>query len=208
MEHESLIKDVDFKAYLAKGMTYEAYRQLTIDLAAAGKTTGPDQSEKYVHYTVLNAQRIKRGDKTVELIPEVKEIIAALNQSIHILIINETWCGDGAQLISIFGKMKDASPRIELKVLLRDEEPELMDKYLTDGTKRSIPVFIFLDEQYRELFHWGSKPVAVETLIAQLKNEGMDAEAIKEKQHLWYAKDRGITTQKELVPLLKTLLKK
>lgn len=197
--HELMIEEVDFPNYLQQGMSYEAYRQLTIDLAAEGKTTGPDQSANMVHYTVLNAQRIKRGDKTVELLPEIKDIIGLLNKPMHILVINETWCGDGAQLMPVFGKMQEASPHIELKVLLRDEWPDLMNPYLADGTKKAIPVFIFLDEQYRELFYWGSKPDAVQVLIDDLKDENTDADLIKEKQHLWYARDRGVTTQKELL---------
>lgn len=196
-------KNFDFGPYLEKGMTYEAYRQLTIDLAAAGKTTGPDQSEQYVHYTVLNAQRIKRGDKTVELAPGLAQIITGIKKQMYILVINETWCGDGAQIMPVFGKIKDASPLVELKVVLRDENPELMDEYLTDGTKRSIPVFIVLDHEMKELFHWGSKPVAVQQLIDSLKAEGMDAALIKEKQHLWYAKDRGVKVQEELLDYFK-----
>jgi arsenate reductase (thioredoxin) len=206
--HELLIEDLHFPSYLQQGYTYEAFRELTINLAAAGKTTGPDQSEQMVHYTVLNAQRIKRGDKTVALLPEVREIIHSLNSKLHILVINEAWCGDGAHLLPIFGKMKEASQHIELKILLRDEQPELMDRYLTDGTKKAIPIFIFLDEQYREIFYWGSKSAAVQKLINTMKDEQVDADIIKEKQHLWYARDRGVTTQHELFPLLKLILPK
>lgn len=195
----------DLTPYLEKGVSYEDYRQLTIGLAAAGKTTGPDQSENYVHYTVLNAQRIKRGDKTIELVPELKQIITSITQPVYILVINEAWCGDGAQIIPVFGKIKEASPLIDLKVVLRDEHPELMDQYLTDGTKRSIPVFIILDHEKKELFHWGSKPVAVQQLINSLKAEGMEADLIKEKQHLWYARDRGVSIQQELLEQFKNI---
>lgn len=198
-------KNFDFTPYLEQGMTYEAYRQLTIDLAAAGKTTGPDQSEQYVHYTVLNAQRIKRGDKTVELIPELKQIITGITKPMYILVINEAWCGDGAQIIPVFGKIKEASPHIQLKVVLRDENPALMDEYLTDGNKRSMPIFIILDHEKKELFHWGSKPVAVQQLINSLIAEGMDADLVKEKQHLWYARDRGVKVQEELVQYFKNV---
>lgn len=204
--HELLIEDIDFPSYFEKGYTHEQYKQLTIDLAAAGKTTGPNQSEEYVQYTVLNAQRLKRGDKTVELLPGVKELFTGLTAPLHILVINEPWCGDGAQLMPVFAKMQEASPLVELKVVLRDEEPDLMARYLTNGTSKSIPVFIFLDAQYRELFYWGSKPAAVVALVDSLKAEGMANDLVKEKQHLWYAKDKGITTQQELLPHLTRIL--
>ncbi len=204
--HELLIEDLDFRHYLDKGYTHEQYKQLTIELAAEGRTTGPNQSEQYVHYTVLNAQRIKRGDKTIALLPEVTALFAGLTTPLHILVINETWCGDGAQLMPLFARMQEASPLVELKVVLRDEEPELMDRYLTNGKSRSIPIFIFLDEQYRELFYWGSKPAAADALVRSLAEEGMAVELIKEKLHLWYAKDKGITTQQELLPHLTRIL--
>jgi arsenate reductase (thioredoxin) len=207
LTHELLIADIDFAGYLEEGFSYEDFRQLTIDLAAAGKTTGPDQSEKMVHYTILNAQRIKRGDKTITLIPELKDIITAYKKPMHLLVINETWCGDGAQIIPIFGHIKNTFPDISLKVALRDENPALMDAYLADGTKRAVPVFIFLDDHFKELFVWGSKPEAVQQLIRQLQNEGIDAEQVKEKQHLWYAKDRGVAVQHELVEHFKRLIK-
>ena len=39
---------------LAGAYTYQAYRQLIDQLLAAGKTTGPEQSERLTEFTELN----------------------------------------------------------------------------------------------------------------------------------------------------------
>ena len=59
--------------YLQKSITYDAYKQLVENLLAEGKATGPQQSEAMVHYSQLNVQRMHRVEKTIEVLPEVKE---------------------------------------------------------------------------------------------------------------------------------------
>jgi arsenate reductase (thioredoxin) len=203
--HELMVEDVNLHSWYDKGMDYADFIQLTNELAEAGKTTGPDQSEKMVHYTVLNAQRLKRGNKTIGLTPELQALLPSITQPIRFLYINEAWCGDAAQTLPAVQRITEALPEAGLRVVLRDENPELMDLYLTQGTKRSIPILIAFDQNGKELFHWGSKPKTLVTLMETWATEGLDYDAIKEKQHLWYAKDRGISVQEELLPLLKSL---
>ena len=39
---------------------------------------------------------------------------------------------------------------IDMSLLIRDENLELMDQYLTNGTARAIPIFIFIDKDGNE----------------------------------------------------------
>jgi arsenate reductase (thioredoxin) len=200
--HELLLDDVNLDDYFEKGMTYEAYRALTASLVGEGKTTGSDQSERYIGYTQLNEQRMKRGDKTVQLLPEMKQALEQLQQPLRLLVITEAWCGDAAQLLPVFQQIAAASPLLQLRLVLRDENLPLMDAFLTNGKSRSIPVLIAMNGKGEELFHWGSQPAEAKTLVSHLKATGMEADAVKEKLHLWYAKNRGIAVQQELVALL------
>ena len=53
----------------------------------------------------------------------------------------------------IIQRMAEVS-QIELRFLIRDENLELMDQYLTNQTARSIPIFIFIDEAGEEKAVW------------------------------------------------------
>lgn len=80
--------------------------------------------------------------------------------SIRTLVLAEPWCGHCMLDIPILLKLAD---RVNLPVrfLHRDENLELMDRYLTNGKSRSIPIFIFLNENGEELSKWG--PIAEKT---------------------------------------------
>ena len=78
-----------------------------------------------------------------------------------LLVIAEDWCGDASNTVPIIARLVDLAPGLELRVLPRDENPELMDQYLTNGA-RSIPIVIALDESFRELGHWGPRPTQLQ----------------------------------------------
>jgi hypothetical protein len=80
--------------------TYAGYRELLEDLMNRNLTTGPDQSEKQVAYAKLNLQRMRRVDKTVEIMPALHSLLAAFLRPQHWLVIAEGWCGDAAQSCS------------------------------------------------------------------------------------------------------------
>ena len=81
-----------------------------------------------------------------------------------LLVIAEDWCGDASNTVPIMAKLADAAPGLELRVILRDQNPEVMDQYLTNGT-RSIPIVIVLDEDFQELGHWGPRPTELQAWV-------------------------------------------
>ena len=123
---------------IANAMSYAVYRDLMATLAEEGKTTGPNQSEEMAGYTSLNEHRMKRLDKRVELQQPVLDGLAQINRKQTWLVLTEAWCGDAAQNLPILAKMAEANPNVELRLVLRDENLDLMDAYLTNGG-RSIP---------------------------------------------------------------------
>ncbi|QMU31143.1 thioredoxin family protein [Adhaeribacter radiodurans] len=190
---------------LEQAFTYPEYEALIDRLLAENKTTGPDQDPKMVSYTQLNQVRMVRVARTTVLLPEVQQALADLTRSLQWVVLTEAWCGDAAQNVPILAKVANASAgKIELKLLLRDENLDLMDQYLTNGT-RSIPKLICFDAvSGEELGTWGPRPDAAQALFQAFKENptGTKKEFIQNVQ-LWYAKDKTISMQQEIAQLLK-----
>lgn len=195
-------KKVDRK-YLTEAMDYSTYRKLVDDLLLEGKVTGPKQSDSLAHYTKLNVQRMQRIDKTVHLLPEVTAVLQQISRPQTWLVITEGWCGDAAQILPVLNAMASMNPLIQLRLVLRDANLELIDQYLTDGTSRSIPKLVVLDtETLEELFNWGPRPVALQELYKKMRAEGMEYAAVAQELHAWYAKNKTESTQKEILQKL------
>jgi hypothetical protein len=191
---------------LATAYSYASYRQLVDAALAQGRTTGPQQSEALTAYTVLNVQRMSRLDKTTKLLPELTAAAAGLTTSYVWLIITEGWCGDAAQLVPVIEAVAQASAgHLRTAYVLRDDNPDLIDRYLTHGT-RSIPKLVVLRaDTLTEVLHWGPRPAEAQALLARLKAEGMAHDDYVREIHAWYAHDRTQTTQRELLALVQQL---
>ena len=124
---------------------------------------------------------------------------AALSPGVQrkLLVIAEDWCGDASSTIPVVAKLVSLVPGLELRVLLRDQNPEVMDRYLTNGS-RSIPIVIVLDEEYRELGHWGPRPRELQAWVMANRVTVPKAELYPQVRK-WYARDHGETTLRELL---------
>jgi hypothetical protein len=172
------------------------------DLLAKGKTTGPHQSAAYLHYTQLNQQRIHRLEKTTVLLPAVKEAIGSILRPQTWLVLTEGWCGDAAQSVPVIHALALLNPLIDLRLLLRDQNLELMDQYLTNGVSRSIPKLIGMDTATgEELFTWGPRPSALQESFLGMRSEGLPDDVIKEELQRWYNKDKTVSIQQEMAAL-------
>jgi hypothetical protein len=190
------------KEYIEKSMTYAEYVKLIDDLLLDGKTTGPNQSEAMFNYGKLNRQRMHRLEKTVVLDESLKDKARNNKRKMIWLVITEGWCGDAAQNIPVIEKIADQSDLIETRYVLRDENLELMDAYLTNGA-RSIPKLIALDaETLEELGTWGPRPQASMDLFIELREGGAEKPLIMENLQRWYIADKNRTIQREFETLL------
>jgi tetratricopeptide (TPR) repeat protein len=195
-----------FSYYIEKSFSYNQYINLINDLLAQGKTTGPEQTPFLIEYTNMNLVRMNRLDKTINLNPELIGIINNIKNEYYWLVITEAWCGDAAQSIPIFNKITQYNPNIELRLILRDEEPELINNYLTNGTK-SIPILICLDKfNLKEIFKWGPRPKELINFVNEFKKSpDFDKNELIKNIQIWYNKDNTQEIQKELTELLKLL---
>lgn len=196
---------------LAQASSYTEYRTLVSRLLAEGKTTGPNQTPDLLQYARLNEQRMDRIDKTFRLHADAAELLHQLNRRPLIwLTLTEGWCGDASQILPVLNGLAKASDCIDLRLLLRDEHPGLMDQFLTNGA-RAIPKVIFVDPNAgnRIVGTWGPRPSEAQELFMQYKaqmNAAPDAEARKQLYeaakhavHTWYARDKTLSTQLEVL---------
>lgn len=188
---------------LENTFSYVKYRQLVSKLIAEGKSTGHTQTEDLLHYSELNETRMNRLEKTLKVPNEIMEQLNKLPKNYIWLTLTEGWCGDAAQIVPVLHKLEEASNKVELKLVLRDDNDELMQLFLTNGSK-SIPKVIILEKETKEVIaSWGPRPEPARKLIADYKAQhGVVDEPIKIELQKWYLQDKGLTTMEELVELL------
>lgn len=186
--------------------SYQEYRKLISNLLLEGKSTGSEQSDDLTHYSELNDTRMKRLDKTIAITDDNIQKIKDLKGEYIWLVISEGWCGDAAQILPIINKMAIDSDNIELKIVLRDENEELMKLFLTNK-KKSIPIVIVVDKATGGVLgKWGPRPQAATDLISDyIKQFDNIDETAKANLQLWYLHNKGLSTQDELINLMLSL---
>ncbi len=183
-------------------MGYEKYLRLMEEQARIDPA-GLDESERErIEFTRLNLHRSRRIQRTWKPSEELLRLLEDIDRPQTWLAVTEPWCGDSAQCLPQIATLADHSPRIELVILLRDENPELMDRYLTDG-KRSIPIVVAQDAEGREIFRWGPRPRKAQEVFDAARSEGLDKPDILHRLHLFYGRDRGRALDAELVAVLR-----
>ncbi|MCH4551831.1 thioredoxin family protein [Aestuariibaculum lutulentum] len=195
---KSIIKDS-----LDRSMSYEAYRDLVKRLAEEHSTTGAEQTKDQADFTKLNERRMKRWDKTIR-IPEVSQKrISKFKQDITWLVIAESWCGDAAHVLPVLNKIAEVNPHITYRVVLRDENPDLMDAFLSKGA-RSIPKVIIIDDNTGEVLStYGPRPSEATTYVQRFiaKNGKLTPEFKEDLQH-WYNSDKGLNIINDVTEIL------
>lgn len=191
------------KKSLKNTISYQEYKGLVKDLLTENKSTGPNQSEDLTNYSLLNDKRMKRLDKTIKISEETIEEVKKVNEPQTWLLITEGWCGDAAQNLPVINKMADLNDHIDLKLVLRDENLELMDLFLTNGGS-AIPKLIILDKEINVINTWGPRPTVATNMVAAYKaeNGSLDAD-FKQELQVWYNKNKGKSTEKDFVNLIK-----
>ncbi|AIF44007.1 thioredoxin family protein [Virgibacillus sp. SK37] len=103
-------------------------------------------------------------------------------KNLRVIVLTEDWCGDAMLNIPILLRLSEAA-NMDVRMLLRDQNLELMDQYLTNGKSRSIPIFIFLDPDGNEVAKWGPRAQKVQQFVDHSKEAlpQEDAEDFKEK---------------------------
>jgi hypothetical protein len=128
------------------------------------------------------------------------EMVAQHRGLLRMIILAEDWCGDAANTVPVLAKLANEIPTMDARIIRRDENPEVMDAYLTNGA-RSIPIAILLDADFQEIGHWGPRPKELQQWVMDNKDTIPKEERYPHVRR-WYAKDKGESTLRELLELL------
>lgn len=188
---------MNIKSFWDKAVSYQEYLLEAESRYQKSKESGDQDYEEYYR---LGLQRMHRmWDKYLPNV-EQQKILMEKKFAGKILVITEPWCGDASQVVPILPKFFD---NIEVRYSYRDQDPSLIDNYLTNGGK-SIPIVILIDENFNELAHWGPRPKYGQELLIKFKNnpEGFPKDKFYVELQTYYAKNRGFDTIEELLKLL------
>lgn len=122
----------------------------------------------------------------------------------YLLVLVEDWCGDAFNSVPWLARLADAVPEaLELRVLKRDENPDLMDAHLSHTGGRAIPVVMVLDENFEEIGWWGSRPAELQKWFEET-GRSLEKEERYRQIRTWYARDRGASTLSEVLAVAAT----
>ena len=184
--------DSIIKSSLKNSLTYKSYKELVKKLSEQNSTTGNEKTEALANYTKLNHTRMNRWDKTLKIPEAMQQKIGDFKQHVTWLVITESWCGDAAHVIPVLNKISEINHHINMKIVLRDENLELMDLFLTNGN-RSIPKLIMIDDETGDVLNtYGPRPTKATLLVDTYKTKhgGLTPEFKEDLQH-WYNTNKG-----------------
>lgn len=188
-----------------RGWDFEDYLQQMQKLVEATPSSSEESvSDPKLAYLSLNYRRCVRLKKQFQPSSEIVNVVKQLRKPILLLVLSEMWCGDSAQLVPCLFRITELSPYLTMKILSRDENPDIMDQFLTDG-KRSIPKVIGLSEKGEVLFTWGPRPAPAQELFQTAREKGLSKEEVSRQLHTWYAQDKCQSLEKEWIQILSSI---
>ncbi|WP_341216656.1 thioredoxin family protein [uncultured Wocania sp.] len=195
--------DSIIKNSLEHSISYNEYRSLVKRLVEENSTTGLEKTEALINYTKLNDRRMKRWDKTIKVSDDAKYKIEAFEEDITWLLITESWCGDAAHIVPAINKVAELNDKINLRIVLRDENLGLMDAFLTNGG-RAIPKLIMIDNASGNVLNtYGPRPTEATNYVNRFKAKyGTLTPEFKEDLQHWYNNDKGQNVIKNLTEIL------
>lgn len=153
--------------------------------------------------TVQKNEELWRGVYArVRLPDDVVQAARSLPGTWHLLALSEDWCGDAVNILPVVSRFVDELPNVDVRVLARDENLDLMDTHLTNGRSRSIPVVILYDDDFRERGWWGPRPGELQEWVM---TEGMKMEPGPRyaQTRRFYARDKGKAIVAEVLKMLR-----
>ena len=107
--------------------------------------------QQYLDQMGMNRERFERTMAASTITSADRQVLERLGRPRRVLVITEDWCGTSLAVVPHVAKLVAENADIDLRVFLRDENPDVMDRFLKRGLYRSIPVVAFFDEEMNEL---------------------------------------------------------
>lgn len=88
-----------------------------------------------------------------------------------LLAIAEAWCGDVYRELPTAVRIAEAAG-MELRIFLRDENPDIMDEFVSNnGKSRAIPVFVFYTDSLEYIAHFTERSASAHAGLERAKQE-------------------------------------
>jgi hypothetical protein len=132
----------------AKGMTYDAFKDAM----------------------TRNRDRVEANEARAKLSPED---VAAFKRArpLHVMALAADWCGDVVANLPVLMRIAKDGGTLDVRLFERDQNSDLMDQYLNHGQFKSIPVFAFFDEGWKEAGVFIERPDSVTEMRAKRRRE-------------------------------------
>jgi hypothetical protein len=195
---------MDLIEKVEQGITYAQYIKHLQNQLAEKK-----EDEKMLNYIFLNVKRMQRIEKQYEPAPYLLKLIQRMNAPVTWLTITEGWCGDAAHVLPVLEKLSTYSFKPRLKIISRDEHPELINQFLTDGA-RSIPKVIAIDHSGKVINVWGPRPKKAQKIVVDYKQGNSDFTSYEELTtalQKWYHYDRYTSFESEIIEFIEAQIK-
>ncbi len=191
----------DIKNYWNRAISFEQYVKDIEDEILS------DKNLEFKPYFELNKKRMDRILNTYLVKEAQMKQFDGLNYSGKLLIITEGWCGDAAQSLPVIYRFFEKF--LEIKIVYRDQNEDLMNQYLTNDSK-SIPIVLILNEDKEVVAHWGPRPEFGNELFRHYKNneETYPKEKLMEDMQMAYNKDKGAAIIEEMIKTIAAVRKK
>lgn len=184
-----------------EGLTPDVYRAQW-EAKLAQSLRGLDRvARRYAFYSRYNHERAEQVQVSYRMSDTLREALRQIDAPQLWLVLTEDWCGDSAYTLPIIEQAAAANDLVDLRILLRDENLDIMDHYLTNGG-RSIPKLVAFDEAGTELFTWGPRPAPLHDLRERLKAEGASGPELSKAVIDWYDAGGWAETDPELAALV------
>lgn len=167
MPRPLVLPTIDWPAVFASGLDYDAW------------LAGAENAEK--------REQLKAQYDSIVIDPDALTFLSGLPRPIHVVAIAEAWCGDVVRHAPVLQVLADNAPRIAVRYIGREQHPEVLVRFLTNGGE-AIPKFIFLSDRFVECGNWGPMPDALCEVIARGKACG-DLAAARRRVSALYADD-------------------
>src|SRR5262245_61659878 len=112
------------------------------------RTGTPDQGDTW-----------ERHHRSIQLTNAQRALITSFTREINILVSCGIWCGDCAAQVPMLDQIVAANHRLHLRILDRDEHPDLAEQVMICGGLR-VPTVLFLNEDFEFLSLHGDKSLA------------------------------------------------
>jgi len=127
----------------------------------AGAAVNRDKFEQNYRNPVLTEEDLIFFRKARELAEGPRRLLA----------IAEAWCGDVYRELPTAVRITE-STGMELRIFLRDENPDIMDEFLSNnGKSRAIPVFAFYTADTRYITHFTERSASAHAGLAFAMDE-------------------------------------